>query len=47
MGTASFWVGFAVQGLPMSHPVRSGTLTLLALLALGAALAANDVAERH
>lgn len=45
--TASLWASFAVQGLLMSHPVRSGTLTLLALLALGAALAAKDVAERH
>ncbi len=31
----------------MSHLVRSCTLTLLAFLALGTALAANDLAERH
>jgi outer membrane protein assembly factor BamB len=31
----------------MSHPIRSGTLALFAFLALGAALAASDVAERH
>jgi len=31
----------------MSHPVRSGILILLALLALGAAPAAKDTAEHH
>jgi outer membrane protein assembly factor BamB len=31
----------------MRHPIRSTTLALLAFLSLGAALAANDVAERH
>jgi outer membrane protein assembly factor BamB len=31
----------------MSHPIRSSTLALLAFLALGAALAANDGASRH
>jgi outer membrane protein assembly factor BamB len=31
----------------MRCPIRSGTLALLAFLSLGAALAANDAAERH
>ncbi len=31
----------------MSHPIRFSTLALLAFLALGAALADSDVAERH
>jgi len=31
----------------MSHPIRSSTVALLAFLALGAVVAASDVAERH
>jgi hypothetical protein len=31
----------------MSHPIRLNAFALLTFLALGAALAASDVAERH